>query len=60
MRLLIDNAPQFLSPHGLLVVEIGHNREELEAAYPELPFTWLETSGGDGFVFMLTMEQLVG
>ncbi|MFO1380165.1 MAG: 50S ribosomal protein L3 N(5)-glutamine methyltransferase [Chitinivorax sp.] len=60
VRLLIDNAPQFLSPHGLLVVEIGHNREELEAAYPELPFTWLETSGGDGFVFMLTMEQLVG
>ena len=60
VRLLIDNAPQFLSPHGLLVVEIGHNREELEAAYPELPFTWLETSGGDGFEFMLTMEQLVG
>ena len=60
VRLLIDNAPQFLSPHGLLVVEIGHNREELEAAYPELPFTWLETSGGDGFVFMLQMEQLVG
>lgn len=60
VRQLIDNAPQFLSPHGLLVVEIGHNREELEAAYPELPFTWLETSGGDGFVFMLTMEQLVG
>jgi len=59
VRLLIDNAPQFLSPHGLLVVEIGHNREELEAAYPELPFTWLETSGGDGFVFMLQMEQLV-
>jgi len=59
VRQIIAAAPQFLSPHGLLVVEIGHNREELEAAFPELPFTWLETSGGDGFVFMLQMEQLV-
>lgn len=60
VRQIIAAAPQFLSPHGLLVVEIGHNREELEAAFPELPFTWLETSGGDGFVFLLTLEQLVG
>ena len=44
----------------VLLVEIGHNRDILEAAYPELPFTWLETSGGDGFVFLLTREQLLG
>jgi len=31
----------------------------LEAAYPHLPFVWLETSGGDGFVFLLTREDLV-
>ena len=59
VREIIAAAPRFLTPHGLLIVEIGHNREELEAAFPELPFTWLETSGGDGFVFMLQMEQLV-
>ena len=53
-------AAKYLNPHGVLLVEIGHNRELLEAAYPELPFTWLETSGGDGFVFLLTREQLLG
>jgi ribosomal protein L3 glutamine methyltransferase len=55
---LIEHAAQHLHPGGLLVVEIGHNRDVLEAAYPHLPFTWLEVSGGDEFVFLLTREQL--
>jgi protein-(glutamine-N5) methyltransferase, ribosomal protein L3-specific len=59
-RQIILQAAKFLNPHGVLLVEIGHNRDVLEAAYPELPFTWLETSGGDGFVFLLTREQLLG
>ena len=57
---ILLQAAKFLNPHGVLVVEIGHNRDVLEAAYPELPFTWLSTSGGDGFVFLLTREQLLG
>ena len=48
-----------LDQDGLVVVEIGHNREALERAFPRLPFTWLETSGGDGLVFLLTGAQLV-
>jgi ribosomal protein L3 glutamine methyltransferase len=36
---------------------ISHNRDALEAAFPDLPFTWLETSGGDEFVFMLRKED---
>ena len=59
-RQIILQAAKYLNPKGVLLVEIGHNREVLEAAYPELPFTWLETSGGDGFVFLLTREQLLG
>lgn len=59
-RQIILQAAKFLNPKGVLLVEIGHNRDALEAAYPELPFTWLETSGGDGFVFLLTREQLLG
>ncbi|MEW6120566.1 MAG: 50S ribosomal protein L3 N(5)-glutamine methyltransferase [Pseudomonadota bacterium] len=47
-----------LNPGGVLVVEIGHNRDALEAAYPALPFTWLDTVGGDQFVFLLRREDL--
>lgn len=60
IRQIIDAAAERLNPHGVLLMEIGHNREVLEAAYPHLPFVWLETSGGDGFVFLLTREQLLG
>jgi ribosomal protein L3 glutamine methyltransferase len=58
VRVLLKEAPGYLYPGGLLVVEIGHNRETLEAAFPELPFTWLEVSAGDQFVFLLSREQL--
>ncbi|MDR3426723.1 MULTISPECIES: 50S ribosomal protein L3 N(5)-glutamine methyltransferase [Silvimonas] len=58
-RRIIGSATTFLNDLGVLVVEIGHNREVLEAAYPNLPFVWMETSSGDGFVFLLTKEMLV-
>lgn len=59
-RQIIQQAARYLNPRGVLVVEIGHNRDVLEQAFPELPFTWLSTSGGDGFVFLLSREQLLG
>ncbi|MEO8158327.1 MAG: 50S ribosomal protein L3 N(5)-glutamine methyltransferase, partial [Betaproteobacteria bacterium] len=58
VRRLLVQAGAHLNERGILVVEIGHNRETLEQAYPSLPFTWLETSGGDGFVFLLTAADL--
>jgi ribosomal protein L3 glutamine methyltransferase len=57
-RQILAAAKSHLNPGGLLVVEIGHNRDELEAAYPTLPFTWLDTESGDQFVFMLRREDL--
>jgi ribosomal protein L3 glutamine methyltransferase len=55
---MLAQAVGHLNPEGLLVVEIGHNRAALEKAYPRLPFTWLETSAGDDYVFMLQKEEL--
>lgn len=60
VRRILPQAARFLNPHGVLLAEIGHNRDALEATFPELPFVWLDTSGGDGFVFLLTREQLLG
>ncbi len=57
-RVILAEAKAHLNPGGLLIVEIGHNRDALETAFPGLPFTWLETSGGDQFVFMLREEEL--
>ena len=58
VRRILSGAGALLDEDGLLVVEVGHNRESLERAFPRLPFIWLEASGGDGFVFLLTRSQL--
>jgi ribosomal protein L3 glutamine methyltransferase len=57
-RTILNEAAGHLTDRGLLVVEIGHNRDKLEQVYPDTPFTWLETSAGDEFVFLLKRDQL--
>ena len=59
-RKIILGSASHLDRNGLLVVEIGHNREALEAAFPDIEFTWLDTQGGSGHVFLLKREQLPG
>lgn len=58
-RAILGHAAEHLTEDGLLVVEIGHNRDALEAAYPDLPFTWLDVSAGDEFVFILHRNDLL-
>ena len=57
-RIILREARKHLTDHGILVVEIGHNRDALEAAYPTLPFTWLDTAAGDEYVFLLHAADL--
>jgi ribosomal protein L3 glutamine methyltransferase len=57
-HILLKEAKKYLNDDGILVVEIGHNRDALLDAYPELPFTWLDVESGNEFVFLLTKEQL--
>jgi ribosomal protein L3 glutamine methyltransferase len=53
IRKIFSGAARHLTENGLLVMEIGHNQEVIEQAFPRLPCTWLETSAGDQFVLMV-------
>jgi ribosomal protein L3 glutamine methyltransferase len=59
VRVLVKEAPRFLDHGGHLVVEIGHNREAAEAAFPRLAMTWLSTETSDDAVFIVAREELV-
>src|SRR4029079_5271160 len=48
-RILAD-APRHLSKHGAVICEIGGARAPLEAAFPHLPFLWLDTELSEGEV----------
>jgi len=55
---ILAQAADYLTPGGLLIVEVGNSWVALDAAYPDLPLTWLDfEQGGDG-VFVLTAEDL--
>lgn len=55
---ILREAAKHLNDDGILIVEIGHNRDALLEAYPELEFTWLTVESGNQYVFLLTKEQL--
>jgi ribosomal protein L3 glutamine methyltransferase len=59
VRKIVAGALERLTPEGILIVEIGNEREFAEAAFGHLGLTWLTTSAGDDMVFLLTAEQLL-
>ena len=57
-RRLLKQAADYLADQGVLVVEVGNSSVALDCVFPDVPFTWLEFTQGDGGVFMLTRTQL--
>lgn len=55
---LLRQGAKTLKPGGWLVVEIGHNRSIMETTYPNLPLVWLDTAGGNDFVFLVEQAAL--
>ena len=58
VRRILGRAHAHLVPRGLLAVEVGHNREIVERAFPQLPFTWIDSESAEGKIFILQREQL--
>ena len=56
---ILTEAPKHLTKSGGLVCEIGRGRAPLEAAYPRLPFLWLDTELSEGEVFWLSRSDLL-
>lgn len=57
-RKILATAEQYLTDSGLLIVEVGNSWESLEAAYPRVPFTWVEFEQGGHGVFALSAKEL--
>jgi ribosomal protein L3 glutamine methyltransferase len=58
IRPLLAQATRHLTPGGVLVLEIGHERAHFDAAFPTLDVVWLPTSAGDDQVLLLHRESL--
>ena len=57
IRALLRHAPAHMSEHAVLVLEIGNERGNFEAAFPRLEVVWLETSAGEDQVLLVTQDS---
>ncbi len=59
IRQMLRDAPAHMRENAVLVLEIGHERDYFEAAFPHLDVVWLSTSAGDDQVLLLTRQAIV-
>lgn len=59
VRRILQQAVSHLTPKGILIVEVGLTQEAVEAAFPHIPFTWLQFEQGGEGVFLLTFDELI-
>ena len=58
IRQLLRDAPARMADHAVMVLEIGNERGNFEAAFPQLEAIWLETSAGNDQVLLLTRAAI--
>ncbi|WP_250525740.1 50S ribosomal protein L3 N(5)-glutamine methyltransferase [Caballeronia sp. GAWG2-1] len=58
VRRIVHQASKWLTEDGVLVVEIGNERANVEAALGGLDLIWLSTSAGDDNVFLIQAADL--
>ncbi len=58
IRPILASAAQRLAPHGLLVLELGHEISAFVSAFPRLAFGTLPVTAGDEMILIITQAQL--
>jgi ribosomal protein L3 glutamine methyltransferase len=58
VRRILDQAGDHLTAEGGLLCEIGRGRDNVDAAYPQLPLLWLDTEDSQAEVFWLAAADL--
>jgi ribosomal protein L3 glutamine methyltransferase len=58
VRRIVRQARDWLEDDGVLVVEIGNERANVEAALGGLELVWLPTSAGENSVFLIQAQDL--
>ena len=57
--IILRQATNYLSPKGVLILEVGNSWVNLEELLPQFPFTWVEFEYGGEGVCVLTRDELL-
>lgn len=58
-RKILAQAADYLSENGVLILEVGMSWQNLEAAYPEIGFDWIEFERGGEGVLAVSRDELL-
>ncbi len=58
VRRILDEAVDHLNPGGFIAIEVGHNRDQVETAFPDLSAIWLDTASSSEKIFLVSHETL--
>jgi ribosomal protein L3 glutamine methyltransferase len=58
VRRLLAEAADHLNTGGFIAIEVGHNREQVDMAFPGLAAIWLDTASSEEKIFLVGDEAL--
>jgi ribosomal protein L3 glutamine methyltransferase len=58
IRKILAEAKQHLTPQGGLLCEVGRGRDNIDAAFPDLPLLWIDSEDSEAEVFWIAASNL--
>lgn len=58
VKRILNQAPDYLTPDGALIMEVGNSAALLMELYPQVPFVWLDFARGGEGVFLISAADL--